>query len=190
MTAAFDRLTAATQRGDALGMQRAAVEAREGLARFESGLALRRAVREGRAPRDVALAWFRRELGLVPLADAPAPHGLFGLSWFHYVTMFILGAFAVATLAMCVPSAMFAYFISRVLKRSSHASWPAMLQAALVPVSIGLMCASGFVLALTADRSWAAAILTISAAVITFTTNVNPLWVLVIGGCIGFAGVV
>lgn len=102
MTAAFERLTAATQRGDALGMQRAAVEAREGLARFESGLAVRRAVREGRAPRDVALAWFRRELGLVPLADAPAPHGLFGLSWFHYVTMFILGAFAVATLAMYV----------------------------------------------------------------------------------------
>lgn len=102
MTTAFERLAAATQRGDALGMQRAAVEAREGLARFENGLALRRAVREGRAPRDVALDWFRRELGLVPLADAPAPHGLFGLSWFHYVTMFILGAFAVATLAMYV----------------------------------------------------------------------------------------
>jgi chromate transporter len=99
-----------------------------------------------------------------------------------------LGGAAVATLAMCGPSAMFAYFVSHVLNRSSHATWPALLQAALVPISIGLMCASGFVLALTADRSWTAAVLTIAAAVATFMTNINPLWMLVIGGCIGFAG--
>jgi chromate transporter len=101
-----------------------------------------------------------------------------------------IGGAAVATLAMCGPSAMFAYFINHVLKRSSHSPWPALLQAALVPVSIGLMCASGLVLALTVDRSWAAAGLTIAAAVATFTTNLNPLWMLVIGGCIGFAGAV
>ena len=101
-----------------------------------------------------------------------------------------IGGAAVATLAMCGPSAMFAYFISHVLKRSSHSPWPALLQAALVPVSIGLMCASGFVLALTADRSWAAAALIIAAAVATFTARLNPLWVLIIGGGIGFAGVV
>ena len=100
MSAAFERLTASTQRGDAAAMQDATAQAREALARFESGLALRRAVAEGRAPRDVALDWFRRELGLAPLTDTPPPHGLFGLSWFHYAVMFLLAAFALATVAM------------------------------------------------------------------------------------------
>ena len=32
---------------------------------------------------------------------------------------------------MCVPTAVLAYCVSRFLRRSSHARWPAMLQAAL-----------------------------------------------------------
>ena len=100
MTAAFERLTAATQSGDAAAMQEANTQVREGRAQFESGVALRRAIGEGRAPRDIALAWFRREMNLVPLANLPQPHGLFGLSWFHYFTMFILSAFAVTMIGM------------------------------------------------------------------------------------------
>jgi ferredoxin-NADP reductase len=100
MSAAFERLTASTQRGDATAMQEATTQVREALARFESGLALRRAVAEARAPRDVALDWFRHELGLTPLTDTPPPHGLFGLSWFHYMVMLLLATFVVATVAM------------------------------------------------------------------------------------------
>ena len=100
MSAAFERLTAATQSGDAAAMQEASAQVREGLARFESGLAVRRAITEGRAPRDVALDWFRREMNLVPLTNSPPPHGLFGLSWFHYITMLILSAFAVTMVGM------------------------------------------------------------------------------------------
>jgi ferredoxin-NADP reductase len=100
MSAGFERLTASAQRRDAAAMQEATAEVREALARFESGLALRRAVAEARAPRDVALDWFRRELGLAPLTDTAPAHGLFGLSWFHYMVMLLLAAFAVATLAM------------------------------------------------------------------------------------------
>ena len=100
MSAAFEGLTAATRRGDAGAMQDANAQVREGLAQFESGLALKRAISEGRAPRDVALSWFRREMNLVPLANGPPPHGFFGLSWFHYVTMFILSAFALTMIGM------------------------------------------------------------------------------------------
>jgi hypothetical protein len=39
----------------------------------------------------------------------------------------------VATLAMCVPTAVLAYYVSRLLRRSSHARWPAIVQAALRP---------------------------------------------------------
>ncbi len=70
----------------------------------------------------------------------------------------------VATFAMCGPSAVVCLFRQHhLLRRSSHASWPAIFQAALVPISIGLMCASGFVLTLTSDRTWAAAAITIDS---------------------------
>jgi chromate transporter len=76
------------------------------------------------------------------------------------------------------------------MTRSSHSRWPAIIQAALVPLSIGLMGASGLILALAADRTWAGALVTAVAAVLAFATRLNPLWLLLAGGCLGFAGVV
>jgi chromate transporter len=96
----------------------------------------------------------------------------------------------VATLAMCVPTAVLAYYVSRLLARSSQSRWPAILQAALVPLSIGLMTASGLVVALAADRTWVAALVTVAAAALAFATRVNPLWLLLAGGVLGFAGVI
>lgn len=100
MSAALERLAAATQIGDEAAMQDAAAQLREGQAQFETGLATRRALREGRAARDIALDWFRREMQLVPLSSDTPPHGFFGLSGFHYFTMFILSAFAVTMVGM------------------------------------------------------------------------------------------
>jgi chromate transporter len=96
----------------------------------------------------------------------------------------------IATFAMCGPSAVVAYFVSNMLTRSSQSAWPAILQAALVPISIGLMSASGLILAITSDRTWIAALLTIGAAALALATRLNPLWMLVAGGLLGFAGVV
>ena len=96
----------------------------------------------------------------------------------------------VATLAMCVPTAVLAYYVSRLLARSSQSRWPAILQAALVPLSIGLMTASGLVVALAADRTWVAALVTVAAATLAFATRVNPVWLLLAGGVLGFAGVI
>ena len=96
----------------------------------------------------------------------------------------------VATAAMCGPTALLSYAISRVLHRAGQSKWPAILQAALVPLSIGLMSASALVLAQTADRTWMAAALTGAAAILTIVTRVNPLWLLLAGGGLGFAGIV
>jgi len=83
-----------------------------------------------------------------------------------------------------------ALFVSRFLARSSHARWPAIVQAALVPLSIGLMGASGLILARTSDRTLAAVLVTAGAAVLASATRLNPLWMLVTGGCLGFAGLI
>jgi chromate transporter len=96
----------------------------------------------------------------------------------------------VATLAMCGPTALVAYNVSRILQRSGQSKWPAIIQAALVPLSIGLMTASALVLAQAADRTWLAVVLTAVAAILAFATRLNPLWLLLAGGCLGFAGVV
>ncbi len=101
----------------------------------------------------------------------------------------VIGAL-IATIAMCGPSAILAYYVSNLLARSSHSPWPALLQSALVPLSIGLMCASGFILAQTVDRSWIAAAITVAAAAVTMLTRLNPLWMLAVGGALGFAGLV
>ena len=91
---------------------------------------------------------------------------------------------------MCGPTAILAYYVSRLLQRSSHSRWPAIIQAALVPLSIGLMGASGLILARTSDQSWIAALITATAAALAFATRLNPLWMLAAGGILGFAGVI
>jgi chromate transporter len=99
------------------------------------------------------------------------------------------GALA-ATLAMCVPTAVLAYYVSGLLGRSSHSRWPSIIQTALVPLSIGLMAASALIVAQAADRNWAAVILTLVVAALAYATRINPLYLLLAGGVLGLAGVI
>ncbi len=117
---------------------------------------------------------------------SPGPNVLI-VTLIGYAVAGVAGALA-ATLAMCVPTAVLAFWVSHLFTRSSHSRWPAIIQAALVPLSIGLMGASGFVLALTSDRTWTAGFVTAAVAVLAFATRLNPLWLLLAGGVLGFAG--
>jgi chromate transporter len=119
---------------------------------------------------------------------SPGPNVLI-VTLIGYSVAGIAGALA-ATLAMCAPTAVLAYCVSHFLRRSSHSRWPGIMQAALVPLSIGLMGASGLILALTSDRTWTAGLMTAVAAVAAFATRLHPLWLLLAGGCLGFAGVI
>jgi chromate transporter len=119
---------------------------------------------------------------------SPGPNVLI-VTLIGYRVAGIVGAL-VATLAMCGPTALLAYFVSRFLSRAGRSAWPAIIQAALVPLSIGLMSASGLILVETSDRSWLAVLVTAVAAVLAFATRLNPLWLLVAGGCLGFAGII
>jgi chromate transporter len=119
---------------------------------------------------------------------SPGPNVLI-VTLIGYSVAGVAGAL-VATLAMCLPTALMAYGVSRVLTRSSHSRWPAIIQAALVPLSIGLMGASGYILARTSDHTWIAAAITIGAAVVASATKLNPFWMLLAGGCLGFAGLI
>jgi ferredoxin-NADP reductase len=85
---------------DYVAVQKGMEQMREGVALFESGLAAHRALAEGKAPRDIALKWFKGEMNLLPSPSTDADGGVFGLSWFHFFFMVILIGFAAAMIWM------------------------------------------------------------------------------------------
>jgi hypothetical protein len=55
-------------------------------------------------------------------------------------------------------------------------------------VIVGLVIASGTVMARAADTSWRAVALTMAAAVIALGTQLSPLWMLLVGAALGGFG--
>jgi chromate transporter len=101
-----------------------------------------------------------------------------------------LAGAAVAISAMCGPTCVVAYFVARTWDRFKDARWRVALQAGLVPVSLGLIAASAYVLARAADHNAYAALVTVVTAAVAYLTRVNPLWVFAVAGVLGFAGLV
>jgi chromate transporter len=95
---------------------------------------------------------------------------------------------AVATVAMCGPTCVLAYAVARTWDRFKDAHWRMAVQAGLIPVSLGLIGASAFVLARTADKNIYAAAITAITAIVAYATKVNPLWVFLGGGILGLSG--
>ncbi len=95
---------------------------------------------------------------------------------------------AVATAAMCGPTCLMAFFVARVWDRFKDAHWRIAIQAGLVPVSLGLIAASAFVLARAADNTVYAGVITAITVAVAFATRMNPLWIFVAGGILGLTG--
>ena len=94
----------------------------------------------------------------------------------------------VATLAMCGPTCLFAFFIGRAWERFKDAPWRIAIQAALVPISIGLIGASALVVTRAAAQSWTAAAITAVTALVTYWMRLNPLWIFGIAALLGLGG--
>jgi glycine betaine catabolism B len=100
VSSGFAKLAGANQRQDFAQMREASEEIRRGQILLESGVAAQRALAENKNPQDSAFMWFKREMNLAPAVEVANPHGFFGLSWFHYVTMLTLAAFSAAMIWM------------------------------------------------------------------------------------------
>ena len=100
MSAAVERLSAASARNDYPEMQKATTQLREATALLESGLAAQRALSEGQAPRNVALQWFKREMNLGSPIPPEERRTILGVTPFHLFTMVLLIAFVLAVVAM------------------------------------------------------------------------------------------
>jgi chromate transporter len=53
---------------------------------------------------------------------------------------------------------------------------------------MGIVIASGIVIARAADTGWRTAVLTLVAVVITLATRLNPMWTLLAGAALGGLG--
>ena len=94
----------------------------------------------------------------------------------------------VAITAMCGPTCTLAFFVARTWDRFKGARWRMAIQAGMVPLAIGLIAASAFVLARAADRNVYAALITAATAAVAFFTRINPLWVFLAAGVLGLSG--
>lgn len=94
----------------------------------------------------------------------------------------------VTTAAMCGPTCVVAYYVGRVWERFRDARWRVAIQAGLVPVSVGLIAASAWILAMTGDHNWIAAGITIATAIVGYFSKLNPLWLFAPAALIGLFG--
>jgi chromate transporter len=97
---------------------------------------------------------------------------------------------AIATVAICGPSCILAYVVSRLWDRFRAARWRIAIQAGLIPVTVGLVAASSYVIARAVDTSVVAFAITAATAVGLFFTRVHPILFLAAGAALGVAGLV
>jgi chromate transporter len=96
----------------------------------------------------------------------------------------------VATLAMCGPTCLLAFYVGRTFDRFRGASWQVALAGGLVPVTLGLTAASAVVVARAADDTRVAVGITVATALITYWIRVNPLWIFAVAALLGLSGLV
>jgi chromate transporter len=97
---------------------------------------------------------------------------------------------AVATLAICAPSCILAYAVARLWDRFRAKRWRIAIQAGLIPVTVGLVAASSYVIARAVDISFMAFAITLVTAVGLFFTRIHPILFLAAGAALGVAGLV
>ena len=119
---------------------------------------------------------------------APGPNVLFvTLIGWHIAG--VTGAL-LAAVALCGPTCTIAYFVTRVWDRFRDAPWRIAVQAGLVPVTIGFIAASAFLISRAADESLVALAITGATAAVALWSRLNPLFALAAAAGLGLAGFV
>ncbi len=101
-----------------------------------------------------------------------------------------LGGAIAATIGLCLPSSLLTFAIAGIWWRFRETPWRRRLQAALVPVTVGLVGGGAMVIAAGAARGQAAALITATVLALTLATRFNPLWFLAASALAGVCGLV
>jgi chromate transporter len=96
----------------------------------------------------------------------------------------------VATLAIIVPPATLTLVLLRASRAGGVSRFGRALQAGLVPVSVGLLGAGGFVLMKSVDSDWRQVAISCIAVLALVKTRINPVWLIGAGAVCGIVGLV
>lgn len=120
---------------------------------------------------------------------APGPNVLV-VSLFGWQAAGMAGAL-VTTLAMILPSSLLTYYADRMFwRRAGATECREILDNGLAPITVGLVAASGVLLASANLSNVPAMACTVAAALVAWRTKVHPLWLIAAGALAGVAGLV
>lgn len=98
-----------------------------------------------------------------------------------------LAGAAAATVAVIVPPALFAALVLHWGGKRRQSAWGSKVRQAVLPLSIGMVCATAWALTRSSVHAPAEWALFAVAVIVLFRTKLNPLWV--IGACGGLAAI-
>ncbi|GAB2180220.1 chromate transporter [Denitratisoma sp. agr-D3] len=119
---------------------------------------------------------------------APGPNVLF-ITLIGWHVAGVGGALA-ATLAMSLPGAAFTWVIASLWQRFRDHPLRQRIQQGIAPLTVGLVCCTAWVMIRLADHNAVAGLLTVAAALISWRSRLNPLWLLAGGALLGVLGYV
>jgi chromate transporter len=127
---------------------------------------------------------------LYALAQASPGPNVLVVSLFGWQSAGLAGAI-VTTVAMVLPSSVLTFYADRMLWRApGAAAWRDIIDNALAPVTVGLIAASGVIVASANSSHVMALLLTAACALISWRTKFHPLWMIAAGALAGIAGLV
>jgi chromate transporter len=117
----------------------------------------------------------------------PGPSMILMMSFVGWRVGGIPGAITRA-LATFGPPCVLYFAAYRLWDRFRGAAWQHIVRIGLVPVTVGLVIASGIVMARAADAEWQAVAVTVAATALMLQTRINPFLILFAGGALGGLG--
>lgn len=94
------------------------------------------------------------------------------------------GALA-TTLAMCLPMSMLVGILFKHWDRLQHWRGRAAIQLGVAPLAVGLVLASGVLIARSATPGWSGIVLVIVTVWFSLRTQLHPLWLILLGALFG-----
>lgn len=116
----------------------------------------------------------------------PGPNVLIGTM----IGFYLAGAWGalVATLALTLPAAVMTYFIAKVWHDFRESHLRRAIQRGLLPITVGLTFAGGYLVTRGSNDSWLAYALTAVTIAVVLRTTLHPLWMIGAGAVLGLLG--
>lgn len=95
----------------------------------------------------------------------------------------------VASLAKFGPSSIVTGLVLGLWQRFKDRPWRRVVQAGLVPITVGLVAASALLITRASVHEWSLGLITAAVALVTWRTRVHPLWLLAGGALVGLSGI-